>query len=333
MTDQPSFDYDVFVSHAEAERAWVRGELLKRLEAAGLHVCVDWRDFHPGAPRAKEVERAVKSSRKTLVVLTPAHLASEWAEFGDSMLQTLDPASRERRFIPLLKEKCERPLRIRHLTYVNFIDPDEWDWAWRQLLPALGAPPELPAPPTPERAGWCLKHPYPMPPNFTGRAEERKLLTGWLAQDAAHPLLVVRALGGFGKSALGWHWLLNDVDGAQFPRVVWWSFYEGDASFDSFLRETLAYLAVGQISNLPYERLGPRQQAEVLLGLLRQPGTLLVLDGFERALRAFSHMNAAYQGDDPHPNPARAPARQKRGTGEGVRTHTHQAKLCQAFTN
>jgi hypothetical protein len=37
----------------------------------------------------------------------------------------------------------------------------------------------------------------------------------------------------------------------------------------------------------------------VLLSLLHPPGTLLVLDGFERTLRAFSHMNAAYQGDDP----------------------------------
>jgi hypothetical protein len=45
---------------------------------------------------------------------------------------------------------------------------------------------------------------------------------------------VVRALGGFGKSALCWQWLTHDVDPAQFSRVVWWSFYEGDASFDSF---------------------------------------------------------------------------------------------------
>ena len=36
----------------------------------------------------------------------------------------------------------------------------------------------------------------------------------------------------------------------------------------------------------------------LLLHLLRQPGTLLILDGFERALRAFSSMMAAYQGDE-----------------------------------
>ena len=35
-----------------------------------------------------------------------------------------------------------------------------------------------------------------------------------------------------------------------------------------------------------------------LLQFLVSHGTLLVLDGFERELRAFSGMDAAYQGDD-----------------------------------
>ena len=120
-------------------------------------------------------------------------------------------------------------------------------------------------------------------------------------------MLVLRALGGFGKSALAWHWLHHDVDAARWPRAVWWSFYEGDNQFDSFLRKTLGYL-LGPVGagRFRSERqtdeylgsLGPRQQADLLLDLLRQPGTLLILDGFERALRAFSSMMAAYQGDE-----------------------------------
>src|SRR5438034_11509184 len=86
-----------------------------------------------------------------------------------------------------------------------------------------------------------------MPPNFTGRVAERAMLTRWLDADATHPLLVLRALGGFGKSALAWHWLTHDVAPAAWPRVVWWSFYEGDASFDHFLVETLHYLSGGRI--------------------------------------------------------------------------------------
>ena len=295
ITDPTEYSYDVFISYSHTDRAWVRGELLPRLEAAGSYACIDFRDFQPGVPSVKEMRRGVETSRKTLLILTPAYLESAWAEFEHLMLQTLDPANRERRLIPLLKTKCELPLEIRYLTYVNFADPEDLDIAWTQLLTALGAPPVQEAPEEPTREEWRLAHPYPMPPNFTGRAAERKMLSRWLEADPGHPLLVMRALGGFGKSALAWHWLLHDVDPACWPRVVWWSFYEGDANFDSFLRDTLEYLGQGEIDP---RRLGPRQQAGALLRLLHQPGSLLILDGFERALRAYSGMGAAYQDDE-----------------------------------
>jgi len=296
MADETEFAYDVFISYSSKDKAWVHDELLKRLEVSGLRVCIDYRDLQPGAPRVSEVERAVLTSHKTLLVLTPDYLADEWAEFGNLMVQTLDPASRDRRFIPLLKVKCELPLRIRHITYVDFAEPEHQPFAWTLLLTALGAPPVQEPPPEPKREEWCLKHPYPMPPNFTGRVAEREMLTRWLQDDSTRPLFVLRALGGFGKSALCWHWLLNDVSPVRFPRVVWWSFYEGDASFDSLLRETLEYLSEGKVGDL-----APRQQADELLRRLHRPGALLILDGFERALRAYSSLNAAYQGDSPSP--------------------------------
>jgi len=310
----PAIDltYDVFISHSGADRAWVRDELLPRLKEAGLRVCLDWRDFRPGVPRAAEVERAVTRSRHTLLVLTPAYLEEEWAGFGDLIVQALDPAARERRLLPLLKARCDLPLRIRHLTYVNFADPEEPEWAWAQLLTALGAPPEQVAPAEPTPAGWCLAHPYGMPPNFTGRAAERGLLSAWLETDPHHPLLVLRALGGFGKSALAWHWLLHDVDAARWPRVVWWCFYD-ERDFEEFLCQTLKYLGVP----LPA---GPRQQADALLRLLHQPGTLLILDGFERALRAYGTLDAPYLGDEP-------PA--SRNTEHGTRTTEHETRTTQ----
>ena len=303
------FEYDVFISYSSKDKDWVRGDLLHTLEQHGLRACIDYRDFQPGAPSIKEIERAILTSRKTLLILTPDYLASQWTEFENLLLQTLEPSNQNLRLIPLLKAKCDLPLRLRMLTYVNFVDPDEWDIAWRQLFTALGGPPlqTAPAKETPE--AWFLKHPYGMPPNFTGRAAEKAMLTAWLNGDTGHSLWVMRALGGFGKSALAWHWLTHEVDARQWPRVVWWSFYEGDASFENFLRETLAYLKIDP------SLLGPRGQVDALLDALRQPGTLLILDGFERQLRAFSGMNAAYQGDEA-PTPARA--KPTRSEAEGV---------------
>src|SRR3972149_3748131 len=81
MDDQSQFASDVFISYSHADKTWVRGELLTRLEASGLRVCIDYRDFRPGAPSVKEMERAVVNSRKTLLILTLDYVASDWTDF------------------------------------------------------------------------------------------------------------------------------------------------------------------------------------------------------------------------------------------------------------
>lgn len=317
MPEENQFEFDVFISYSGKDKTWVRGELLKRIEQAGLKAFVDYRDFKAGAPSIKECERGVVKCRKTLLILTPNYLGSGWAEIENVMVQTLDPANETLRLIPLLKTEREKPLRIAALTHIDFTDGADLDLAWRQLLTALGKPPEPESPKEPARDDWFLAHPYPMPPNFTGRLAERAMLTGWLDADAAHPLLVLRALGGFGKSALTWHWLTHDVPPAAWPRVVWWSFYENDASFDQFLVETLDYLSGGSIDAT---KLPARNALKTLLQMLLSPGTLLVLDGFERALRAFSGLDAAYQGDAP--TETSAPATSSRNTQHAPATAT-----------
>ncbi len=299
------FEFDVFISYSSRDQAWVRGELLPRIEQAGVKAFIDFRDFTRGAPSITECERGVVGCRKTLLVLTPDYLASGWGEIENIMVQTLDPANRELRLIPLLKAECQKPLRIGALTHIDFTDGADQDLAWRQLLTALGKPPEAEPPEEPRREQWFIAHPYPMPPNFTGRLAERAMLDRWLNADGGHPLLSLRALGGFGKSALVWHWLTHDVALEAWPRVVWWSLYEGDASFDHFLVETLKYLSDCRLSlreraffRGAKDDTTAQNAVRTLLQLLHAPGTLLVLDGFERVLRAFGGLDAAYQGDE-----------------------------------
>jgi tetratricopeptide (TPR) repeat protein len=297
---ETDFKYDVFISYSHKDEEWVVDTLLSALEDAGWKVCIDFRDFVPGKPSRHNMRDAVKQSAYTVLVMTPAWVASEWTSF-ESLLSFLhDPAGKRQRTVPMMIEQCDIPEDIQIFTYVDFLRKDRADIAWKQLFAALGKPnakipgtqvKEQVQPKTPE--GWFLAHPYGMPPNFTGRRAERNMLTGWLNSDKDHPLLIIRALGGFGKSALTWYWLTHDVDSKQHPKVVFWSFYEGDASFENFLKETLKYLGV-----LNAEQMNPRQQTEFLLNLLQYPGLLLILDGFERVLRAYGSMGAAYQGDE-----------------------------------
>ena len=137
------FRYDVFISYSHRDASWVQDWLLPQLEAAKARVCIDFRDFEPGAPSITEMERAVLQSRKTLLVLTPNYLDSAWTEFENILAQTLDPAARQRRLLPLLLEPCALPLRISSLTYLDFTRPDRTDFQLKRLLSSLAA--EMPA--------------------------------------------------------------------------------------------------------------------------------------------------------------------------------------------
>jgi len=183
MSEPTAYTYDVFISYSHRDEDWVANTLLPRLEDAGLRVCIDFRDFVVGTPRLVNMEQAVDKSQRTLVVLTPAWIESEWTGFESLLVGTTDPAGRRRRLVPLRLKPCQPPPRIAMLTYVDFTRPERLDLAWRQLLTGLGAPPALEAPAEPTRAGWHLAHPYPMPPNFTGRRAEREMLTDWLTTD------------------------------------------------------------------------------------------------------------------------------------------------------
>jgi hypothetical protein len=169
----------------------------------------------------------------------------------------------------------------------------------------------IPKPPDPYFA-----HPYPLQENFTGRVKQRQMLTSWLAEDD-RPLLALTAIGGMGKSALAWAWLQRDVLGLPLPGqahdlpevaaacrapdcarpegLFWWSFYERQAGFATFLGAALTYAGGGSMD--PREIPSDYDKVGALVNLLRERRLLLVLDGFERELRAYASISAAYQGD------------------------------------
>lgn len=300
MATEQKFEFDVFISYSSKDEQWVTETLLPRLEQGGIKACIDYRDFKPGWTSLHNIQHGVRHSRHTLLVLTENWYSREWTAFESFLSGTNDPSGMRQRTIPLLLRKSDPPETadfITALSYVDFTREDRAKFAWRMLFTALGKPPEPEPPQQSQPEQWFLAHPYPMPPNFTGRVAERQMLDHWLNSDTAHPLLSIRALGGFGKSALVWHWLTHDVNPAAWPRVVWWSFYENDASFDRFLDETLDYLSGGK---LDATQCSGKNAVMKLLQMLHTPGTLLVLDGFERVLRAFGGLDAAYQGDEAH---------------------------------
>ena len=96
------FQYDVFLSHNQADKPRVR-RLAERLRAVGLRVWFDEWVIQPGDDIYLAIERGLEASRTLVLCLSPAALGSDWVGLERSTVLFRDPANAGRRFIPLLR--------------------------------------------------------------------------------------------------------------------------------------------------------------------------------------------------------------------------------------
>jgi len=150
-----------------------------------------------------------------------------------------------------------------------------------------------------------VAHPYTLlqTKDVVGREAELNLLADWVAVPSADVyaarILNIVALGGMGKSALTWKWF-NDLaphDMKPLAGRMWWSFYESDATFENFVVRALAYVT-GRPREEIAKTISAREREYQLLAVLNTQPFLIVLDGLERILIAYSGMDAARQLDD-----------------------------------
>ncbi|MBV9355635.1 MAG: TIR domain-containing protein [Chloroflexi bacterium] len=190
--------YDLFVCYAAADEAWAEGYLLQALTSAGLR-CFTVADFTLGAPRLTEYERGVRSSGHTLLVLSRAFFADDYAELTGLLAQTHGVDSQSWPVIWLKLEALELPPLLGALVGVDAADPATREHAIADLCARLDhklAQPDA-APPCP----------YPgMAPfteadsdRFFGREDDIQEL---VADLHVYPFLAVIGPSGSGKSSL-----------------------------------------------------------------------------------------------------------------------------------
>jgi hypothetical protein len=123
--------YDGFMSyrHLEPDRT-IALELVETLEARGLRIAIDARDFSPNEHFLTEMERCIKQSRFILCVVTAHYLLSDHTSEEAIISRTLDLAERRKRLVPLIYERTELPIWLHGLVGIDFtpgasVDPHE----------------------------------------------------------------------------------------------------------------------------------------------------------------------------------------------------------------
>ena len=92
----------VFVSYSHKDKEWVKNWFLPRFETNGFQTYIDFRDFEIGVPSFTNMERAVETCAKTVLVCSPHYVESEFAQLEAIMLQTEDPIGLRKKIIPLM---------------------------------------------------------------------------------------------------------------------------------------------------------------------------------------------------------------------------------------
>lgn len=134
------FIYDAFVSYCDREpdRTWVRTALVPALDAAGLRICVDDRDFMIGAPLLTEMERAIVQSRRTIIVLSKGYIDDAFDEVEYLMARTLGLEEEQHRLLPVrFDPQAPTPLGIRTVVPIDISDPRTQPEALQKLIAAI----------------------------------------------------------------------------------------------------------------------------------------------------------------------------------------------------
>ena len=120
------FQWDVFVSHNRCQKDWARATV-SQWRRLGLRVFFDEDCIEPGEDIAGGVERGLKNSLHTVLIISPESVQSRWVAMESSITVYTDPNASERRLIPVLLKRTEMTsvaLYIQRLNWIDLTDKD-----------------------------------------------------------------------------------------------------------------------------------------------------------------------------------------------------------------
>jgi hypothetical protein len=134
------FEYDAFISYSHSQKKWVNEVLLAAFEAGGVKTCIDHRNFDEGRSVPDNFGTAIKTSRRSVLVLTPEWVASGYTTSEGQMVWGTDPAGWHGRMVPIVRMACKLPMWISVRSWRDFTQDDAVIAGLPRLIHLLKSP-------------------------------------------------------------------------------------------------------------------------------------------------------------------------------------------------
>jgi tetratricopeptide (TPR) repeat protein len=206
---------DFFISYTNTDRQWAEWIALQ-LEDAGYTLFIQAWDFRPGSNFVAEMDWAAQTTERTILVLSPNYLQSDYTFAEWAARFRRDPRGTYGLLLPIRIQPCNVEGLLGPIEYIDLVGCDEQAARERLLagVPRGRVKPasipfpvsqqegtERPAFPTPLPTIWNI--PFPRNPVFTGREKILTQLADALKAGQSAALSqpqAISGLGGIGKT-------------------------------------------------------------------------------------------------------------------------------------
>jgi hypothetical protein len=115
---------DFFVSYTSADKAWAEW-IGFVLEEEGFSVVIQAWDFRPGSNFLLEMQKAATEADRTIMVLTPDYLKSQFASPEWAAAFAQDPEGLKRKLVPVMVRQCQPSGLLSSVVHISLVDEGE----------------------------------------------------------------------------------------------------------------------------------------------------------------------------------------------------------------
>src|SRR5690348_15808195 len=111
---------DFFISYNRNDQGWAEW-IAWHLEAAGYTTLIQSWDIRPGSNFIVEMDQAFKSTHRTIAVLSPDYLTSQYTtpEWANALLR--DPTGTKRLLVPVRVRECKPEGWLAAVVYIDLL--------------------------------------------------------------------------------------------------------------------------------------------------------------------------------------------------------------------